>query len=104
MNNDLSGFQGRYAVLQQQFCNDLPIRLGQIISTGQHWLSAETAPASGGEFLILVHSLAGSAGSFDFPEISAICQQIENAIRENNPASKQTIQHLLNQLQFFIKK
>ncbi len=104
MNNNLSAFQKRYVVLQQQFCNNLPIRLGQILSAGHNWLTAETPPASGGEFLISVHSLAGSAGSFGFPKISTLCQQIEEAIRENDPASRQAIYSLLDQLQAAIKK
>ncbi|VAX14313.1 hypothetical protein MNBD_GAMMA24-45 [hydrothermal vent metagenome] len=99
MSNNLSGFQGRYVVLQQQFCTDLPVRLGQILNTGHNWLTASPPPASGGEFLILVHNLAGSAGSFGFPEISSLCQQIENAIRENSPASRQSIRNLLHRLQ-----
>ena len=103
MSKDLSDFQSRYCVLQQQFCTDLPTRLEYILSTGHNWLATETEAMPDGEFLISTHKLAGSAGSFGFPEISALCQQIEDAIRENNSASRQAIRGLLDQLQAFIK-
>ncbi len=103
MSNDLSDFQNRYRVLQQQFCTDLPARLEHILAAGHNWLAAETQATPNGEFLISVHKLAGSAGSFGFPEISTLCQQIEDAIRENDPTSRQAIHGLLDQLQAFIK-
>jgi len=103
MPDDSINFQSRYRVLQQQFCADLPARLEHILAAGQNWLGAETEATPGGEFLISVHNLAGSAGSFGFPEISTLCQQIEDAIRENDPASRKAIHRLLDQLQAFIK-
>ncbi len=104
MSDDLSGFQRRYTVLQQQFCIDLPDRLEHILSVGHHWLTTETAVTLDNEFLVSVHSLAGSAGSYGFPAISSLCQKIEEAIREHDPASRQAIHNLLNQLEPFIKK
>ncbi len=103
MSNDSSDYQSRYDALQQIFCAGLPARLQHILSAGRTWLAAETRAASGGDFLIAVHKMAGSAGSFGFPEITILCQQIEVAIRENNPASRNTIHSLLEQLQAFIK-
>lgn len=103
MSNDSSDYQNRYNALQQIFRASLPARLRHILSTGRIWLAAETQSASGGDFLIAVHKMAGSAGSFGFSEITILCQQIETAIRENNPTSKKTIHSLLDQLQIFIK-
>lgn len=104
MSDDLSAFQRRYTVLEQQFCIDLPDRLEHILSVGHHWLTTETAGTLDDEFLVPVHSLAGSAGSYGFPTISTLCQQIEEAIRNHDSASRQTIHTLLNQLRPFIKK
>jgi len=103
MTDDLSDFQNRYRALQQQFCTDLPARLEHILAAGHNWLGAEAPATPGGDFLISVHNLAGSAGSFGLPEISALCQKIEDAIRKNDPASRQAIRSLLDQLQAFIK-
>lgn len=103
MTDDLSDFQNRYRALQQQFCTDLPARLEHILATGHNWLAAKAPVTPGGEFLISVHNLAGSAGSFGFPEIGTLCRQIEDAIRENDPAARKAIPSLLDQLQAFIK-
>ncbi len=103
MDNNLSDFQNRYRVLQEQFCADLSARLEHILTTGHNWLATETQAMPDDEFLISAHKLAGSAGSFGFPEISTLCQQIEDAIRENNSASRQAIPGLLDQLRAFIK-
>ncbi len=103
MSNDLSDYQSRYDALQQTFCASLPARLQHILSAGHTWLAAETRAASGGDFLISVHRMTGSAGSFGFPEITILCRQIEAGIRENSPASRKTLHSLLDKLQAFIK-
>ena len=102
MPNNNPDFQARYRVLQQQFCADLPARLEHILTAGNSWLASGTQAVSGDEFLTSVHSLAGSAGSFGFPEITRLCQRIEDALRENRPASKETVRTCLDQLQSFI--
>ena len=104
MPDNSTDFQNRYHVLQQQFYADLPARLAHILTAGHHWLAAEIPPpVADSEFLVLVHNLAGSAGSFGFPAISALCQQIEDAMRKNDPTSRQAIRSLLDQLQAFIQ-
>lgn len=103
MTDDSTDFQRRYHALQQQFCAELPARLRRIVSSGHDWLATETQAASGDNFQVLVHNLAGTAGSFGFPKITLLCQQIEEAIRKNDPASRKVIRSLLDQLRAFIK-
>ncbi len=103
MTDESSNIQSRYHALKQQFCAGLPARLEQIHTLGYNWLDTEPQQPADNEFLIAVHKLAGSAGSFDFPEISTLCQKMENAIRENDHASGNIIRTWLDQLQAFIK-
>ena len=103
MTDESSDFQSRYHELKQQFRAGLPARLEHIHTLGYHWLDAESQAASGDDFQTLVHNLAGSAGSYGFPEITLLCQKIEVAILENDMASKKTIRTWLDQLLVFIK-
>ncbi len=103
MPDDSTNFQSRYHVLQQQFCTDLPARLEHILAAGRNWLATETQATPGGDFLVSVHNLAGSAGSFGFPEITTLCQQIEDAIRKNDPTAREAIPSLLESLGTFVK-
>ncbi len=101
MTDDHTNIENRIHALQHQFTAGLPARLRQIKEAGKNWLDAQT-PSSNSDFQVLVHNLAGAAGSYGFAEITALCQQIEDAILENNPASKKIIHARLEQLQTFI--
>ncbi len=101
MPDNSTNFQNRYRVLQEHFHSDLPARLQRILTAGSDWLAAEVPAVADDEFLISVHNLAGSAGSFGFAEISTLCQQLEDNIRDNKPASRAVIRNLLDQLQAF---
>ncbi len=103
MPNKLTESQHHYQALQQRFRARLPARLHDIVRLGEQWLAVETAATVDNEFQMLVHNLAGSAGSYGFPEIGGLCQQIEDAIRDNNTVSKKTIRAGLERLQALAK-
>ncbi len=103
MSEEFTESQRRYRALQQQFRSSLPDRLREIIRLGENWLTTETSAVTNGDFQQRVHDLAGSAGSYGFPEITQLCKKIEEAIRDNQAVSKEIIHTWLNQLQTFIK-
>lgn len=53
----------------------------------------------GDELSVTVHKLAGSAGSFGFPEISAIAADIDMSLRNGEPASPALLQDLIRALE-----
>jgi len=93
--------QARLHALQQQFQAGLSARLQQITQAGENWLDAPIKTAES-DFQLLVHNLAGAAGSYGFTEITTLCQQIEDAIRDNTTASENIIRSRLEELQAFI--
>ena len=103
MNDKLTETQRHYQALQQQFRSRLPARLLAIIHSGKDWLATENSTARNTHFQQRVHDLAGSAGSYGFPEITRLCQKIEVAIQDNQPTSKKAMHTWLDQLQTFIK-
>ena len=102
MTEPPTDIQARLHALQKQFQAGLPARLQHIAEAGEHWLDAEMKTSSS-DFQLLVHNLAGAAGSYGFAEITALCQQLEDAIRDNNTASEKIIRHGLEKLQALVK-
>jgi len=101
MTEPPTDIQARLLELQQQFQTGLPARLQHIAEAGEHWLDTEIKTADS-DFPLLIHNLAGAAGSYGFTEITTLCQQLEDAIQDNHKDSRKIIRKGLEQLQAFI--
>lgn len=79
------------AILQDKFASNLDSRIGDVASILQEMRDVSNQD----EFNLLLknmqssaHKLLGSAGSYGFPEVSRICQQIEIITLECDADSK----------------
>ena len=66
--------------LREQFRTQMPERLDALRAAWSSVLVADDQPAALGEFHRLIHSLAGTAGTFGLPEISRRAREIEQRV------------------------
>jgi HPt (histidine-containing phosphotransfer) domain-containing protein len=46
----------------------------------------------------LVHQMSGAAGAFGFPELSALAVRLDNQLAAGEPASREYVQALIDEL------
>lgn len=103
MNESAKEFvKQRMNAMRRQFGDTIPERLQEIIQAWEKW-SGDDAEEQGLEVLHrLLHTLAGSAGTFGFIDLGKEAREIEselNALREwDKPASPTEKQAILTQL------
>lgn len=86
----------RFAQLKQQFVLQLADRLQDIRTAWDLVLKGDVELRNRYELVRLVHSLAGSCGSFGFPQLGKSCQKLEAVLLElNDGAITPTIEQLV---------
>ena len=77
--------QEKLRQLQQQYVAKLPEKIAAL---EQAWQAVNQHPADTTQYQNLIrgfHTLAGSGGSYGFPVITALCREIEDTLKSNQP-------------------
>ncbi len=85
MPNNSPDLQEKLCQLQQQYRAKLPQKIAAL---EQGWQKINQHPSDTGLYQNLIrdfHTLAGSAGSYGFDTVTALCRESENILKSNQP-------------------
>ncbi|MBI3560709.1 MAG: Hpt domain-containing protein [Gammaproteobacteria bacterium] len=78
--------QAKIAAVRQSYCEALPQRLARIQTLWQLLHGDSNDQASYDEFYRLIHTMAGSAETFGFPELTQTARRIVQQLKTADPA------------------
>ena len=97
MSQDNDSFEARLAAVNTQFSAKLPERLQRITTHWRNWLLHPSQCEHFDQLLFEIHTLKGTAGTFNRADISAICVELETLLHKE-PLAPETCQKEINQL------
>jgi len=106
MSNEELSYAEQFAILQQEYCDELPDILKDIDDAWLSYCSGNNKHENFEELFGYIHRITGSAGTFGFPELSNSARSIEQALSKNIYTEKlaESLQQELQEKLYLLQK